>query len=249
MKNIDNLKLNTFYDPNAIHDLIEINELYNIIDELNTNKQIYLNTFVNSKFLNKDELLSMVPDHKLDQMLINGFEYFGYFKLPWIKETIKDPRLVFDYEFKVQHLNIYDDIRTPTNIIREQNILKHKNNKNSIFNDCKIETYVIVDNAIICLPTNKNEIVKTYKEHNFNGKNLETTITYENKPIFYYQDPIDLTYKEKRGYYALFDIKLKFDGTNNEILSLTVEQNPKYYDMFSYDYYGSKQIYYYNEKR
>lgn len=248
MKNIDNLKLNTFYDPNAIHDLTEINQLYNIINELNTNKQIYLKKFVNSKFLNKDELLSMVPDHKLDQMLINGFEYFGYFKLPWIKETINDPRSVFDYEFKIQHLKIYDDIRTPTNIIREQNILKHKNNNNSIFNDCKIETYVIVDNAIICLPTNKDELVKTYKKHNFNGKNLETSIIYENKPIVIYKDLIDMRYKEKRRHYAIFDIKIKFDGTNNEILSLTVERN-RDYNMFSYDYYGIKQIDYNNEKR
>jgi hypothetical protein len=246
MKNIDNLKLNTFYDPNAIHDLTEINELYNIINELNTNKQIYLNNFVNSKFLNIDELLSMVPDHKLDQMLINGFEYFQYFKLPWIKESVKDPRSVFDYEFKIQHLKIYDDIRTPENIIREQNILKHKNNNNSIFNDCKIETYVIVDNAIICLPTNKDEIVKTYKEHRFNGKNLETFITYENRPIVIYKDPIELVFKEKRRHHAILDIKIKFDGTNNEILSLTVERN-RDYNMFSYD--GIKQIDYTNEKR
>lgn len=219
---VKNLKLKEFYDPNALHDLKEINDLDNIIKDLMHNKQMYLKTFVESKILTKDELLSLIPDHKLDQMLIKGLTYFKYLGL---FDFHKNPRSLFDYELKVSPLAIYDRFDIDTEELQSMMIRKFINNECVVFNQLKLESFVVAGNAIICLPINKEEFTKHNKNHRFDGKTLITDSSY-------------YLNRQHHGYKRFF-IELHFDGLTNdlELLKITTQERET-------GYYHNNPIYY-----
>lgn len=74
-KIVNSLKLKEYYDPNALHDLKDIVELDGIVNQLYINRNNYLENFIKSKFLSYDEMMSLVPDGKFEQMKKNGEKY------------------------------------------------------------------------------------------------------------------------------------------------------------------------------
>ena len=214
---VNNLKLKEFYDPNALHDLKEINDLDNIIKELKHNRQMYLKTFVDSKILTKDELLSLIPDHKLDQMLIKGLKYFKYLGL---FDFYKNPRSLFDLKFNIKERIIYHDIHLTDD---EMWNVAHNvmiNNECVIFNELKIESFIIVNDAIICLPINKEQYTTHDKDYTFNGKNLKVQSFYQTN------------FRSHTYHYKSFYINIEFDGLTNEVVHFDITTQNKETFMF-----------------
>lgn len=77
-KLIELVKVNENQDMDSIHDLKTINQLSVAISTLSDNYNRYIQNFLNSKLLTKEQLFEIVPDHKIDEMLLNGLTVCGH---------------------------------------------------------------------------------------------------------------------------------------------------------------------------
>lgn len=77
-KLIEQVKVNENQDMDSIHDLKTINQLNVAISTLSDNYNRYIQNFLNSKLLTKEQLFEIVPDHKIDEMLLNGLTVCGH---------------------------------------------------------------------------------------------------------------------------------------------------------------------------